>query len=1325
MKKLYFVIAAVILQLAIIHQNGFSQAAFSFTAGNLSYAETFDGMGAAGTALPTGWLSTDATIAVTNGTATSGGSYNVGPTGLTDRAIGTLASGTLAPKFGASFVNGTGDIITEIDFAGVCEQWRSGTDNTVNEVVAFEYSFNATSLTTGTWTAVTAFDLDEILTTTTAGAAVDGNLNANKDTISASITSLMWTDGDTLWIRWTDIDNAGSDGMYAIDDLEIDVTLALNDFNSSVYAPLMQIPAGTIPSTATNAGSAVTFMGFMMRDSAGGDGLVTDVTKIRVKPAVNNTADWTDNIAGAVLTHGVYVNTPITVDTVIITDTYLDFVINAGDFQIADGDEDTVGFSIFLNSGNLTDGGIIAMMVDADAHGFEADGAGSIFSPIFTADVVSNDFEITVAATQIIFVQEPTDVYVGDPIAPAVTVAFVDANNNVDIDITDTIRISATGGTLTDTPIDSVVVNGIATFDNVSFTVSATGVVLDAADKNNVLGVSATVTSAAFDVNDVPVIPDILISEVADPQDSTNARFVEIFNPGTSDVDLDAADWYLSKQANGGATWSDMKLSGIITAGATFVVATDSVVFFNSYGFNPEMDNASLINGNGNDAYYLYYGGNHTTGALVDIYGQLNTDGSGLVWDYLDGRAVRNEGIVLPNTTWTASEWTITRPLTHAGMTPGVHPDIYVDSLKPEITDLQVINDSTITLTFNELLDQATAEDTANFVFLSGILVDDAVLTTNTITLTLASYLTYDEYDTLIVSLVEDTAGNVMIADTLVFFYAVSGDTTEPFIVSVDVIDAATLTVTFSEAMDTVSADPYAATNLVNYAGLDIATAVPSINMEVITLTLNTPLTSGVADTLIVFDVADTAGNVLAEADTFVVTWFAPAPPRIIISQFYEGSSSNKWVEITNMDTMAVDLADYYLAMWSIGGSSGNGLISGSPNFRDTLVGVIAPGQTLSFKNTAATLPSYATGTANTAINFNGNDAIALVDADTVIIDAFGDGINSKDISYYRIASVTAPNATFTLSEWVSVSYTFVDSALAMTTEYIGYHVTGPDTVAPAWVNPYPAAANINSSGFDVSINIDEQGSVYYVVLDNGAAEPSVAQVKAGQDASGSAVTVGMAGTISATAGYSVFSAPVTGLTITTTYDIYLVAQDDEVTPNVQDTVTMIQATTTFADTAAPLFDSIYPAISGITNNSFDVEVSLDEEGTAYFVVLPNNDPAPSTTQVMAGQDASGTPVAVTSAGTLSISTATTVFTGSATLLTAETDYDVYVVAKDNEATPNVQAAPVKLDATTLADPTASDLLFISEVADPLDSANAKFIELYNADTAAVNFDQE
>lgn len=207
-----------------------AQVAHTFTGAGLSYNQNFDGMSATGTAYPMGWTGQRYAGSgvngellnpiVTNGAAFSGAVYNVGTTDSADRALATLASGSTAPAMGAAFVNGTGSTITGFSIAGFMEQWRSGSSATINEVITFEYALNATDVIspTATWVAVPALDLNEILTTTTSAAEVDGNNPANRAAISGSF-SLNWAAGDTLWVRWYDFNDGGSDGMYALDDM--------------------------------------------------------------------------------------------------------------------------------------------------------------------------------------------------------------------------------------------------------------------------------------------------------------------------------------------------------------------------------------------------------------------------------------------------------------------------------------------------------------------------------------------------------------------------------------------------------------------------------------------------------------------------------------------------------------------------------------------------------------------------------------------------------------------------------------------------------------------------------------------------------------------------------------------------------------------------------------------------------------------------------------------------------------------------------------------------------------------------------------------------
>lgn len=231
MRKLLPILIALLF--ITLGKTTFSQA-FSFAPGQLTYSENFDAMGAAGTSYLTGWtairsagtgtVGATLTMGVSSGTSNSGNVYNAGSTGAADRAFGSLASGTTIPRFGASYLNNTGATIVQVAFTGVMEQWRSGSNAAINEVVAFEYSLDATDLSTGTWTAFTSMDLLEKVIGSTVADSLDGNLDANKTALAGTLSGLNWPSGTQLWIRWTDVNDIGSDGMMAIDNLGMTVT---------------------------------------------------------------------------------------------------------------------------------------------------------------------------------------------------------------------------------------------------------------------------------------------------------------------------------------------------------------------------------------------------------------------------------------------------------------------------------------------------------------------------------------------------------------------------------------------------------------------------------------------------------------------------------------------------------------------------------------------------------------------------------------------------------------------------------------------------------------------------------------------------------------------------------------------------------------------------------------------------------------------------------------------------------------------------------------------------------------------------------------------
>ena len=159
----------------------------------------------------------------------------------------------------------------------------------------------------------------------------------------------------------------------------------------------------------------------------------------------------------------------------------------------------------------------------------------------------------------------------------------------------------------------------------------------------------------------------MIISEVADPGDDYQGRFVELYNVGNTEIDFNSTTVYFSRQANGG-NHSSIQLTGTISPYETYVIGNSSDIN-TIYGFTADLDFGS-VSGNGDDGYFLYFDGDETTGTLMDAYGEEDVDGTGEDWEYEDSRAVRESSVTSPNSTWTDSEWTITAADV-ADMTPG------------------------------------------------------------------------------------------------------------------------------------------------------------------------------------------------------------------------------------------------------------------------------------------------------------------------------------------------------------------------------------------------------------------------------------------------------------------------------------------------------------------------------------------------------------------------------------------------------------------------------------------------------------------------------
>lgn len=213
-------------------------AIIGLTSGSPTHNQNFDGLGTtSGTfvqdsTLP-GWYAvrsgTGTSITASTGTGTAGDLYNYGSAGDPDRALGSVGSGNAAAgdfAWGAQFRNDDTANITSIDIRHTGEQWRSGGTNSDAQTVAFFYRVGGTGFTTDNtgWTPVTALDFTSPINNSAAGA-LDGNAAANRVVISNSF-AVNVAPTETLWIKFSDPNHAGTDHGLSSDDFGLTATFA-------------------------------------------------------------------------------------------------------------------------------------------------------------------------------------------------------------------------------------------------------------------------------------------------------------------------------------------------------------------------------------------------------------------------------------------------------------------------------------------------------------------------------------------------------------------------------------------------------------------------------------------------------------------------------------------------------------------------------------------------------------------------------------------------------------------------------------------------------------------------------------------------------------------------------------------------------------------------------------------------------------------------------------------------------------------------------------------------------------------------------------------
>ncbi len=144
------------------------------------------------------------------------------------------------------------------------------------------------------------------------------------------------------------------------------------------------------------------------------------------------------------------------------------------------------------------------------------------------------------------------------------------------------------------------------------------------------------------------------------------------------------------------------------TTGSYIYVASETTGFTNFFGFAPDYT-SSAASINGDDAIELFQ-----SGAVVDVFGDINTDGTGQPWEYMDGWAYRVDGTGPDGSTFVLTNWTFSGPNALDGETSNA------TATTPFPIGTYTAGSTAVTPVINEFVFNHTGTDTNEFVEVKG-----------------------------------------------------------------------------------------------------------------------------------------------------------------------------------------------------------------------------------------------------------------------------------------------------------------------------------------------------------------------------------------------------------------------------------------------------------------------------------------------------------------------------------------------------------------------------------------------------------------------------
>ncbi len=446
-----------------------------------------------------------------------------------------------------------------------------------------------------------------------------------------------------------------------------------------------------------------------------------------------------------------------------------------------------------------------------------------------------------------------------------------------------------------------------------------------------------------------------IISQYVETNSGTTPKGIEIWNNTSNVLDFSANNLIIQQGTNGGSL-SDISQtlinSGTLGVGEVLVIGTSDIgTYLNNQGLSSVTFLSYAFSFNGDDALAVKFGG-----VITDVFGNPGSDpGSG--WSG-NGVSTENQNIALiesintgstgftdPSTRFTTISTTpATLPAGLSGF--GISP-VTIEPEDPPVVTPETFNGAVgIAASFQI---QAT-ESPNSYAIASGTL--PAGLSLNTTNGLISGTPTNAGNSSVTVTATNDAGTSA--AATLNFEIAQGTQTIANFI----------------DLIKYIGDESFQLTETTN-AGLTISYS--SSDTDVATISGNTVTIAGLGETTITATQAGNSNwNPLNQTILLTVNEAPAGTVNLFFSEYIEGTSNNKYIEIYNGTGASVNLNEYSVELYANGAASP----SNTQNL-GSLLASLDNGQVIVLKNSGATI--Y-TGTAYSSgvTNFNGDDAIVL-----------------------------------------------------------------------------------------------------------------------------------------------------------------------------------------------------------------------------------------------------------------------------------------------------------------------------------------------------------